>query len=129
VSTSRKIVVIDDSPSIRETIAFILESEGYAVITATNGREGLNLIRDTKPRAVLVDGVMPEMDGFELCRQVRTDATIAGTRVIMLTSMGQQVDQERARTVGVDHFLTKPFDEDEILALLDTIYGASEGGS
>ena len=121
---SRTVVVVDDSPSIRETISFILEMEGYDVRSAVNGAEGLALIRDVRPKAVLLDAMMPEMDGFEVCRQVRQDPELSDLVVIMLTAMGQKVDEERAREAGVDHFLTKTFDHEEALSLLEGIYGS-----
>jgi CheY-like chemotaxis protein len=121
---SRTVVVVDDSPSIRETISFILEMEGYQVRSAVNGAEGLELLRDVRPKAVLLDAMMPEMDGFEVCRRVRQDPELSDLVVIMLTAMGQKVDEERAREAGVDHFLTKPFDHEEALSLLEGIYGS-----
>jgi CheY-like chemotaxis protein len=121
---SRTVVVVDDSPSIRETISFILEMEGYDVRSAVNGAEGLELLREVRPKAVLLDAMMPEMDGFEVCRHVREDPELSGLVVIMLTAMGQKVDEERAREAGVDHFLTKPFDHEEALSLLEGIYGS-----
>ena len=121
---SRTVVVVDDSPSIRETISFILEMEGYQVRSAVNGAEGLELLRDVRPKAVLLDAMMPEMDGFEVCRRVRQDPELSDLVVIMLTAMGQKVDEDRAREAGVDHFLTKPFDHEEALSLLEGIYGS-----
>jgi len=122
VSEERLVVLVDDEPYIRETISFILELEGYQVRAAVNGSEGLALIRKLKPRAVLLDAMMPEMDGFEVCRRLRADPEVTGTTVIMLTAMGQKVDEENARTAGVDHFLTKPFDDEEVLRLLDEAF-------
>jgi CheY-like chemotaxis protein len=127
MSDDRTIVVVDDSPTIRETISFILEMEGFEVETAVNGVEGLELIRRRRPKAVLLDGMMPEMDGFEVSRQVRADPDLKAVTLIMLTAMGQKVDEERARDAGVDHFLTKPFDHDEALDLLGGIYGDGGG--
>ena len=119
----RVVVLVDDEPYIRETISFILELEGYQVRAAVNGREGLELIREVKPRAVLLDAMMPEMDGFEVCRRLRADPEVAGTTVFMLTAMGQKLDQETAHAAGVDHFLTKPFEDEEVLRLLDEAFG------
>jgi len=113
------IVVVDDSPSVRETIAFILESEGYEVHRAVNGREGIEVIRSIHPRVVLLDAMMPEMDGFDVCRRIRADAALTDIHVVMLTTMGMEADRERAIDAGVNHFLTKPFDADEVLRLLE----------
>ncbi len=118
----RMVLVVDDSPSVRETIAFILESEGFQVRSAANGTEGLTLAAELRPKVVLTDAMMPGIDGFELCRQLKNNPDHAEICVIMLTSMGQSIDRERADEVGVDHFVTKPFDEDEILALLEDAY-------
>lgn len=122
MSSERLVLVVDDSPSIRETISFILEMEGFRVESAVNGREGLDRIRALRPRAVLLDAMMPELDGFEVCRQVKQDADLAATVIIMLTAMGQRVDEERARDAGVDFFLTKPFDHEEAVELLNDIF-------
>ncbi len=122
MTEDRLVLVVEDSPSVRETIAFILEAEGYRVRTASNGEEGLSLVDELSPRVVLTDAMMPEMDGFDLCSRIKQSAAHAGTRVIMLTSMGQNIDRERADRAGVDHFATKPFDEDEILQLLAEIF-------
>lgn len=122
MTDDRTILVVDDSPSVRETIAFILEAEGFQVQSAANGEEGLSLAAELNPKVVLTDAMMPGMDGFELCRRLKGGSSEREICVIMLTSMGQTIDRERAEEVGVDHFVTKPFDEDEILALLETAF-------
>jgi DNA-binding response OmpR family regulator len=122
VTDDKLIVVVDDSPSVRETIAFILEAEGFRVRSAANGKEGLALATELKPKVVLTDAMMPGLDGFELCRHLKEGSAESKICVIMLTSMGQTIDRERADEVGVDYFVTKPFDEDEIMALLDAAF-------
>ena len=117
------VLLVDDEPNIRETISFILEMEGYEVRTAVNGRDGLAKIRELRPRVVLLDAMMPEMDGFEVCRTVRDDPELGSTTIVMLTAMGQKVDRDRAEAVGVDHYLTKPFDDEEVLGLLEAAFG------
>jgi DNA-binding response OmpR family regulator len=123
MSGERLVLVVDDEPNIRETVGFILEMEGYDVEKAVNGREGLEKIRSLRPRAVLLDAMMPEMDGFEVCRRVKEDPELAGTTIIMLTAMGQDTDRRTAMEIGADHFLTKPFDDEEVLAILSEVYG------
>lgn len=122
MTDDKLIVVVDDSPSVRETIAFILEAEGFRVRSAANGKEGLALATELKPKVVLTDAMMPGLDGFELCRHLKEGSAESKICVIMLTSMGQTIDRERADEVGVDYFVTKPFDEDEIMALLDAAF-------
>ena len=122
MNETRTVVVVDDSPTVRETIAYILKAEGYEVRTATNGREGVDVIRSLHPKVAMVDGMMPEMDGFEVARQLRADPDLAGMTIIMLTAMGQGIDRERAIDAGVDHFLTKPFDHEQALSLLEAAF-------
>ncbi len=112
------IVLVDDEPSIRETIGFILEMEGFRVETACDGEEGLAKIRVFRPPVVLLDAMMPRRDGFDVCRQVKGDPTLANVSVVMVTALGQAADQERGRAAGADYYVTKPFDEEELLALI-----------
>ena len=122
MTEARVVVVVDDSPSVRETIAYILRAEGYVVHTAADGAEGLEVIRGVRPRAVLLDAMMPDVDGFEVCRRLRASPETSSTFVVMLTAMGQRLDEERARGAGVDRFMTKPFDDEEVLGLLGRLF-------
>jgi CheY-like chemotaxis protein len=119
------ILLVDDEPSIRETVSFILEMEGYQVVTAENGDEALEQIRRLQPPVVLLDAMMPRRDGFDVCRTVKSDPTLAATKIVMLTALGQKTDQERAMVAGADFYVTKPFDEEDLLALLARLTGAS----
>ncbi len=112
------VLLVDDEPNIRETVSFILEMEGFRVVTAEDGEEGLEKIRALKPPVVLLDAMMPRRDGFDVCRTVKADPELAGVKVIMLTALGQKADQERGQAAGADYYVTKPFDEEELLALL-----------
>lgn len=112
------ILLVDDEPSIRETVSFILEMEGYRVVTAENGEEALDQIRRLQPPVVLLDAMMPRRDGFDVCRTVKSDPKLAQTKIVMLTALGQKADQERAMAAGADFYVTKPFDEEDLLTLL-----------
>lgn len=112
------VLLVDDEPNIRETVSFILEMEGFRVVTAEDGEEGLEKIRALKPPVVLLDAMMPRRDGFDVCRTVKADPSLAGVKVVMLTALGQKADQERGQAAGADYYVTKPFDEEELLALL-----------
>ncbi len=120
--SERLVLLVDDEPSIRETVRFILEMEGYRVETAADGRQALEAIRRLRPRAVLLDAMMPELSGFDVCREVKGDPDLRDTVIIMLTAMGQRSDEERARRAGADHYVTKPFDEEEVLRLLEAAF-------
>lgn len=117
------VLVVDDEPNIRETISFILQMEGFRVATAEDGESGLAEITRLRPPLVLLDAMMPRRDGFEVCRAVRSDPSLARVKIVMVTALGQQADRERAMAAGADHYLTKPFDEDELLALLRSLSG------
>lgn len=118
------VVLVDDEPSIRETLSFMLEMEGFAVATAEDGRQGLELVRRLRPPVVLLDAMLPQLDGFSVCRALKSDDATASTRVIMLTALGQRADRERALAAGADYYVAKPFDEDELLALLRRLIAA-----
>jgi len=112
------VLIIDDSPSIRETLGFLLRREGYDIHTAINGKEGLESIQEFHPDAILLDAMMPEIDGFELCRRIREDPSLRDVTIIMLTAMGQSADKSRALEAGADIFLTKPPDIQRTLEVL-----------
>lgn len=117
------VLVVDDEPNILETISFVLEMEGFRVATAEDGEEALAQIAALRPPVVVLDAMMPRRDGFDVCRTIKADPGLAGVHVVMLTAMGQKADRERALAAGADHFMTKPFDEEELLALLRRLTG------
>lgn len=112
------VLLVEDEPNIRETLAFLLEMEGFAVVTAQDGHDALRRVRETEPRVMLLDAMLPGLDGFEVCRIVRSDPRFAATVVIMVTAMGQPADRERALAAGAHHFVTKPFDDEALIALI-----------
>ena len=116
------VVLVDDEANIRETIAFILDAEGVEVATAVDGVEGLAAVRRLKPKVVLLDVMMPRMDGYEVCRAIRQDANLIGTYVIILTAKGQRSDEQMAHEVGADLYLSKPFDDEVVLRLIGEVF-------
>lgn len=120
--TERRVLVADDEPSLRETASFILECEGYQVVTAANGEEALALIRKLRPRAALLDVNMPKLSGFDVCRAVKGDPELSKTYIILLTARGQRSDETEGLAAGADTYLTKPFDDEEILRRLATVF-------
>ena len=118
------VLLVDDEPSIRETLSFMLEMEGFAVAAAEDGRQGLEMAQRLRPPVMLLDAMLPLLDGFSVCRQLKGEPATASTRIIMLTALGQRSDRERALGAGADFYLSKPFDEDELLALLRRLTAA-----
>ena len=111
---ARPILLIDDEPYILRSLSYLLSREGYTVATASNGQEGLERVRQLRPAIVFLDIMMPRMDGYEVCEQIRQDAAVEHTYVIMLSAKGQQIDRERGLLGGADEYMTKPFSPRDI---------------
>jgi two-component system alkaline phosphatase synthesis response regulator PhoP len=112
----RKILVVDDEAVLVETIAYNLEQAGYQVITAADGASALEVARRESPDLIILDIMLPEMDGLEVCRQLRRDGSTAATPIIMLTAKGDEIDKVVGLEVGADDYVTKPFGRRELLA-------------
>jgi len=112
------ILVVDDSITVRRVTQRLLQREGYRVSLAADGLQALERLQQERPTVVLSDIEMPRMDGFDLVRNIRGDARLAGLPVIMITSRIAEKHREHARELGVDHYLGKPYSEDELLALI-----------
>ena len=108
------ILVIDDEPYILRSLSYLLSREGYSVETATNGEAGLERVRNLRPPLVFLDIMMPNMNGYEVCEQVKQDPNLEDTYVIMLSAKGQQIDRERGLLGGADEYMTKPFSPREV---------------
>jgi two-component system phosphate regulon response regulator PhoB len=118
----KTLLVVDDEPSILETTRFILECEGYHVLTARDGEEALATIQRERPPIVLLDVMIPKLNGFEVCRRIRQDPDLARTFVLILTARGQKADEAMAMEAGADTYMRKPFDDEEILACIEGVF-------
>ncbi len=107
-------MVAEDNPELLQLIGRRLGRRGYEVIAARDGREALALIRSERPDAAVLDWVMPEMQGHEVCLAVKEDAELAATPVLMLTARASESDIAGGFEHGADDYLTKPFDIDEL---------------
>ena len=110
-----KILVIDDDNAINELIKINLELQGYTVIQAYNGVDGFALAKQETPALIILDVMMPEVDGFTVAQRIRQSAEISETPIIMLTALSQLNDKVNGFNIGVDDYLTKPFEIDELL--------------
>ena len=120
------ILVVDDEPSIVRLARAKLQADGYAVITAARGAQAIKLLDDERPDLVLLDLMMPEMDGFETLRRMRTVSSIP---VIMLTARGSDADKLRGFESGVDDYITKPFNPDELSARVNAVLRRTVGAN
>jgi two-component system phosphate regulon response regulator PhoB len=110
------IVVIEDEAAIRDVVAYNLEREGFVVAQAGDGKAGLELVRRSGPQLVVLDLMLPELDGIEVCRALRADASTAAIPVIMLTAKDDESDVVLGLGVGADDYVTKPFSPKELVA-------------
>ena len=111
----KTILVIEDQPDMRETITTILEMEHYTVVSAQNGRQGLEAAREEKPDLILCDVMMPDLDGHGVLQALRADARLAGTPFIFLTARGEKRDLRTGMNLGADDYLTKPVTATDLL--------------
>ncbi len=107
--------IIEDEPHIVLSLEFLLERAGYETASAVDGEEGLALIRHLRPDVVLLDIMMPRLNGYEVCRAMKGDPDLAAIPVIMLSAKGQEVEVLRGLEVGAAAYVTKPFGNAEIL--------------
>jgi len=119
-TTGLKVMVIDDSKTIRRTAESLLKREGYDVVTATDGYEALAKIADHQPQIIFVDIMMPRLDGYQTCALIKNHQMFRSTPVIMLSSKDGLFDKARGRIVGSEQYLTKPFTREELLSAIRT---------
>ena len=120
-----KVMVIDDSKTIRRTAETLLKKAGCEVITATDGFEALSKITDQNPDVIFVDIMMPRLDGYQTCALIKNNHLYKNTPVILLTSKDGLFDRARGRIVGSDQYLTKPFTKDELLGAIASHVGTA----
>lgn len=123
----RTILVVDDDPVIQKLLAVNFEMEGYRVVTAGDGVEGIERVHRDRPDLVLLDVMMPRMDGIEVVRSLKADKATAGIPVILLSAKAQSTDINGGLDAGADDYVTKPFDPLELLDKVAALIGTPEG--
>ncbi|SDL51559.1 response regulator transcription factor [Siphonobacter aquaeclarae] len=116
MKASQKILIVDDEPGIVMSLEFLMKKEGYQVYIARDGAEALDIIRQEHPDLVVLDVMMPSVDGYEVCRQVKEDETLRRTKVIFLSAKSKDTDIEKGLSLGADLYLTKPFSTRNLMA-------------
>ncbi|MFA6980835.1 MAG: PAS domain S-box protein [Ignavibacteriaceae bacterium] len=116
-----EILIVEDSPTQLEQLRYSLEEQDYKVITAINGKLGLEAARKEHPAIIISDIVMPEMNGYELCNAIRSDEILKDTPIVLLTSLSTPTDVIEALKCGADNFIRKPYDEKHLLLRVDNI--------
>jgi len=111
----KKILVVDDEVDLVETIRFPLEAEGFTVLVSYNGEDALNQARTENPDLILLDIMLPKLDGYKVCRLLKFDERYRNIPILMLTAKTQEKDKTIGIETGADEYITKPFDMDELL--------------
>ena len=115
---SKKLLIVDDEAHIRMLIEQTLEEledEGVEFLTAENGEQALEIIKEEKPQLVFLDVMMPKMNGMEVCRRVKKELMLDDVYIVLLTAKGQELDRQKGQEVGANVYMTKPFDPEVIL--------------
>jgi CheY-like chemotaxis protein len=124
----KTVLVVDDEPTIRTLVNAILEGSSLRTLEAADGPEALDMARRHQPDLVLLDVVMPRMDGFAVCQRIKAENSMARTRILLLTALVQESDHQRARSVGADGILQKPFSPAVLRATVETMLDGSKKG-
>lgn len=119
----KRVLVVDDEPNIVLSLEFLMKKAGFEVEVARNGREALAALDREPPDLLLLDVMMPEIDGFEVCERIRSRPEWRKTKIVMLTARGRESERERGLALGADAYVTKPFSTRELVervkAMLD----------
>lgn len=118
---SAKILVVDDEPNIVLILEFLLQREGYHVEKAYNGLQALELADTFQPDIIVLDVMMPGMDGFEVARKMRSNPVLESAKIVFLTAKGTQRDKESGYANGAEYYMIKPFDNDEFVNTINEI--------
>jgi DNA-binding response OmpR family regulator len=112
---SKRVLVVDDEPNIVLSLEFLLKRQGLEVLTARDGEAGLAEIRRTRPDLVILDVMMPKLDGFAVLEAMRGEPALQGIPVLMLTARGRDTDRKKGIALGADAYLSKPFSTHELI--------------
>ena len=111
----KKILIVDDEKDIVETLAFMLKTKGFECICAYDGEEGLSLAKSSNPDLIILDVMMPKINGYKICRLLKFDNKYKNIPVIMITARSQDEDKIIGEETGADEYITKPFEFSEVL--------------
>jgi DNA-binding response OmpR family regulator len=112
---AHRILIADDEPNIVLALEFLMKKEGYEVQTANDGEHALRAIETSHPDLVLLDIMMPNLDGYEVCQRIRSNPSMKDIIIIMLTAKGREIEREKGLALGADFYITKPFSTREVV--------------
>ena len=120
---SKKVLIADDEANIVISLEFLMLNRGYQVQTAANGEEALHQISEFRPDLILLDIMLPQKNGFEVCQKIRENPAWNGIKVVMLTAKGRESEVTKGLALGADAYITKPFATRELLATVQRLLG------
>jgi len=119
-----RILIVDDEPNIVFAMELLMKREGYEVHTVDEGEKVFPAVREFKPDLILLDIMLPKIDGYEVCQRIRSDAALKDIRIIMITAKGRDVEKEKGLALGADYYITKPFSTREVVMRVKEILAA-----
>ena len=120
---AQKILIADDEPNIVVSLEYLMKREGFDVRVAPNGDEALAQVAEFKPDLLLLDVMLPRLNGFEVCQQLRADPQWRNLKVVMLTAKGRDIEMQKGLALGADAYITKPFSTKELVARVKELLG------
>ncbi|MHC4879898.1 MAG: response regulator [Planctomycetota bacterium] len=126
---SQKVLVVEDDHALNEILVYNLQKEGYEVLTATDGQQGLAKAQTALPDLIVLDLMLPVVDGITICRQIRSDARTKHIRILMLTAKGEEVDEIVGFSMGADDYVTKPFKVKPLMSRIQALLRRSAPSS
>jgi two-component system, OmpR family, phosphate regulon response regulator PhoB len=120
----KKLLIVDDEDGVRSLVRMTLDSGSYQILEAEEGRQALELARAHHPDLILLDVMLPDLSGFDICRELKSDPLMAATTIVMLTARAQQSDVGEAEAAGADGYFTKPFSPIALMRKVEAILGA-----
>lgn len=122
-----RVLIVEDEDNIAIALDYLMTREGYQHDRIANGREAMGRIRDTHPDLVLLDVMLPEVSGYEICQDVRMDPALAGVKILMMTARGSAIERRKGLALGADGFIAKPFELKELRAEVRRLLGDDPG--
>ncbi len=116
------ILLVDDEPNILLALEFLIKQQGFHVVTASNGAEGIQMARQHLPNLIVLDVMMPGVDGFAVAKTIRQDERLNHTTIVFLTAKGTNQDFEQGYASGGEIYLTKPFDNQELISIISEVF-------
>lgn len=122
-----RILIVDDEPNIVLALELLMRREGYEIEAVGDGEKAVEAAVKFRPDLILLDVMLPRMDGYEVCQRIRADVSLKDTSIIMLTAKGRDVEKEKGLALGADHYITKPFSTRDVVRKVREILASRSG--